>query len=82
MKTALMLIMFVMSLCGIPTIWFMVELFIESGTREFKPIINAVITYIDAISPSHDDRNINKLFWDYKTNTMYGCPVTEMEDKT
>lgn len=75
MQIILFLIMFIMALCGIPTIWFMVELFLESGLKEFEPIITFVRNAIHSINLNHDDPNVNKLFWDYKTNTMYGHPV-------
>lgn len=78
MQIIIFLILFTMALFGIPTIWFMVELFLESGTREFEPIITAIRPYIDAIIMNHDESKGNQLFWDYKTNTMYGHPVMEI----
>ena len=75
MQIIIFLILFVMALFGIPTIWFMVELFMESGTREFEPIINAIRPYIQAIIMNDNNFKGNQLFWDYKTKTMYGHPV-------
>lgn len=91
MQIAIMLIVFVMALFGIPMVWFLVEVFIEGGIEEFKPIINTVLNYkvnghtveyyINKLLFDHESK-VNRLYWDYRTKTMYGMPITEMEDKT
>ena len=75
MKIIIFLILFVMALFGFPTIWFMVELFLESGLNEFEPIINIIRPYIHTINLNHDAPNGNRLIWDNVNKVMYGHPV-------
>jgi hypothetical protein len=87
MKIFLFLVLFVLALFGIPMVWFLAEVLIESGVEELIPIINAVRNYkvnghtveyyINAII-FYDEPKINRLYWDYKTKTMYGMPIMEI----
>jgi hypothetical protein len=86
-----MIIVFVMALFGIPIVWFLVEVLLESGIEEFRPAINAVLNYkiggnsveyyINALLFEDESPKVNRLFWDYRTKTMYGIPYMEITEE-